>query len=147
MVKFSPCILHMRSPLSSVKTMAKYSHTFERIIFHVDVLVVTVAVICYQISASATAARNSKAIGKRWLATLFSRNYRKNTCWTVIIIACLVLWNFGRKFNCRMEVVSLSNEQVNFLFVIVPQFTKSIVSFRRIRLAKCSKSNKSWRLM
>ena len=46
-----------------------------------------------------------------------------------------------------MEVVSLSNEQVNFLFVTVPQFTKSIVSFRRIRLAKCSKSNKSWRLM
>ena len=32
--------------LSSVKTMAKYSHTFERIVFHVDVLVVTVAVIC-----------------------------------------------------------------------------------------------------
>ena len=57
----------------------------------------------------------------------------------MIIIACLVLSNFSRKFNCRMEVVSLSNEQVNFLFVTVPQFTKSIVSFRRIRLAKCSK--------
>ena len=41
-----------------------------------------------------------------------------------------------------MEVVSLSNEQVNFLFVTVPQFTKSIVSFRRIRLAKSSKSIK-----
>ena len=39
-----------------------------------------------------------------------------------------------------MVVVSLSNEQVNFLFVTVPQFTKSIVSFRRIRLAKCSKT-------
>ena len=46
-----------------------------------------------------------------------------------------------------MEVVSLSNEKVNFRFVTVPQFTKSIVSFRRIRLAKCSKSHKSWRLM
>ena len=44
--------------------MAKYSHTFERIIFHVGVLVVTVAVICQQISASTTAARNSKASGK-----------------------------------------------------------------------------------
>ena len=40
-----------------------------------------------------------------------------------------------------MEVVSLSNEQVNFLFVTVPQFTKSIVSFRRIRFAKCSKAS------
>ena len=56
-------------------------------------------------------------------------------------------WEALTKFNCRMEVVSLSNEQVNFLFVTVPQFTKSIVSFRRICLAKCSKSNKSWRLM
>ena len=66
-VKFSPCILSTRSSLSSVKTTAKYSHTVERIIFHVGVLVVTVAVICYSrdLAASATAARNSKAIGKR----------------------------------------------------------------------------------
>ena len=44
-VKFSPCILHTRSSLSSVKTMTKYSHTFGRIIFHVIVLVVTVTVL------------------------------------------------------------------------------------------------------
>ena len=40
--------------------------------------------------------------------------------------ACLVLWNFGRKFNCRMEVVSLFNEQVNFLSVTVLQWENVI---------------------
>ena len=31
-----------------------------------------------------------------------------------------VLRNFSRKFDCTMKVVSLFNEQVNFLFVRVP---------------------------
>ena len=30
------------------------------------------------------------------------------------------LCNFSRKFDCRMETISLFNEQVNFLFVGVP---------------------------
>ena len=41
----------------------------------------------------------------------------KNNC---VEKGCLVIWNFNRKLNYRMEVVSLFNEQVNFLFVTVP---------------------------
>ena len=51
----------------------------------------------------------------RFISEMFSF---KNYC---VEKASLVLLNFGRKFNSRMEFVSLFNEQVNFLFVTIPQ--------------------------
>ena len=46
----------------------------------------------------------------------------KNFC---VEKACLVLSDFGRKFNGRMEIVSLFNEQVNFLFATIQAYFKT----------------------